>query len=49
MAQYVEDARECINTLHEKGKIPIVVGGTGLYINALVDNLSFTEMERLPH
>lgn len=28
-----------------RGKMPIIVGGTGLYINSLVNNIEFTENE----
>lgn len=31
--------RECVATLHAAGKRAIVVGGSGLYINALIDGL----------
>jgi len=30
-------AREAINDIYKRGKLPIVVGGTGLYIQALVE------------
>lgn len=32
---YVRDARRAIEDLHSRGKLPIVVGGTGLYIDGL--------------
>ena len=34
-------AKEYIQKIHEKGKIPILVGGTGFYINALVYDNNF--------
>ena len=37
--EYVALARPIIDSLQERGKIPIVAGGTGLYIRALVDGL----------
>lgn len=35
--RYVKDAREAIKDIQSRGKLPIIVGGTPLYINALVD------------
>ncbi len=43
VADYVKLAREKINEISARGKLPIVVGGTGLYISALMDNTKFTE------
>ncbi|MGI5849315.1 MAG: tRNA (adenosine(37)-N6)-dimethylallyltransferase MiaA [Christensenellales bacterium] len=40
-ASFQKDAFSLINQLNEKGVIPIVCGGTGLYINALVYKLDF--------
>ena len=44
VAQYLEKAREVIADIHQRGKMPIVVGGTGLYISSLVDNIIFDEI-----
>ncbi len=35
VGRYIEDVAPIIESLHKKGKIPIVVGGTGLYIKAM--------------
>ncbi len=35
---YVEDAKKCIDKILERGKMPIVVGGTGLYFRLLLEN-----------
>ena len=43
MAEYVELARKVIAEIHARGKLPIVVGGTGLYISSLIDNVEFAE------
>lgn len=43
VAQYVELARKCIIDIHSRGKLPIVVGGTGLYVSSLLNNISFSE------
>lgn len=37
LAKYQKAAHEAISSILKKGKVPIIVGGTGLYIQALVD------------
>ena len=39
LSQYKKLAIKTIKDIHKRGKIPILVGGTGLYISAIVDNL----------
>jgi tRNA dimethylallyltransferase len=39
VGQYKKDAIKTINKIVKKGRLPIIVGGTGLYVSALVDNL----------
>lgn len=41
VADWVALARPLIARLHKEGKLPVVVGGTGLYLSALMDNLDF--------
>ena len=41
VADYVRGAKRCIEDIRARGRLPIVVGGTGLYINSLIDNISF--------
>lgn len=43
VAQYVNDARNAIIDIDQRGKTPILVGGTGLYVNSLLDNVQFIE------
>ena len=38
--QFATEARSCINEIFSRQRQPIVVGGSGLYIRALVDGLS---------
>ena len=38
-------AREKIREINSRGRLPIFVGGTGLYINSLLYTLNFTEVE----
>ena len=48
VADYVEKASALIKEIFSHGKLPIVVGGTGLYISSLVDNLTFSPMPQSP-
>jgi len=43
--QYAVMARETVETLYHRNKIPFVVGGTGFYIKALLNGLFETEAE----
>ncbi len=45
VAQYVKDANCCVNDILSRGKLPIIVGGTGLYIESLVKGLRFTNIK----
>ena len=45
VAEYKEIATKCIEDIISRNKLPILVGGTGLYINALTCNMNFTEAE----
>lgn len=45
VADYVQLAYQKINDIHKRGKLPIVVGGTGLYITSMMDNIQFSEIE----
>ena len=45
VADYVKLAREKIVEINSRGKLPVIVGGTGLYINSLLDNIEYTEQE----
>lgn len=43
VANFVEDAKQVINEITSRGKLPILVGGTGLYVDSLLKNIQFTE------
>jgi tRNA dimethylallyltransferase len=45
LAMYKEMAEKCIEEILAKGKTPILVGGTGLYINTLLDGIEFLDFE----
>lgn len=40
---FQEDASRCIQDILQRGKLPIVVGGTNMYIDALIDGYSVSE------
>ncbi|TMN88276.1 tRNA (adenosine(37)-N6)-dimethylallyltransferase MiaA [Pseudoalteromonas phenolica] len=40
VAEFRRDAIECIDALHAKGKVPILVGGTMMYFKGLIEGLS---------
>ena len=39
-ARFRTDARAAIAAVHERGRLPVVVGGTGLYVRALLKGLT---------
>ncbi len=39
-------AEKCIKDIWSRGKLPIIAGGTGLYINSLIYNYDFTDADR---
>lgn len=43
VADYVRIAREIISDIHSRGRLPVVTGGTGLYISSLIDGINFEE------
>ncbi|GAB6170252.1 tRNA (adenosine(37)-N6)-dimethylallyltransferase MiaA [Clostridium carnis] len=45
VADYKVKAEEYLKDILRRGKIPILTGGTGLYINALTCNMNFTDAE----
>ena len=45
VAEYKKRAEKAIEEIIKKGKIPIVVGGTGLYANSLIYGIEYNEIE----
>jgi tRNA dimethylallyltransferase len=45
VADYVQLAYQTFEDIHSRGKLPIVVGGTGLYITSMMDNIQFAEVQ----
>lgn len=45
VAMYVEAASRCCDDILSRGKVPIIVGGTGLYIESLILGRDFAPMD----
>lgn len=43
VADYQQKASQCIEKIHSSGKLPVVVGGTGLYVDTLLNNVKLSE------
>lgn len=41
VSRYVEEAAACVDDVLSRGKLPIIVGGTGLYIDSLLSGRGF--------
>ena len=41
VSAYQREARAVIAAIRERGRVPIVVGGSGLYVRALLDDIAF--------
>ena len=48
VVRFVERAKQCLEEIYADGKIPIIAGGTGFYIQALLYDIDFTEQEGDP-
>ena len=45
VARFVERAKECLEEIYSNGQIPIIVGGTGFYIQALLYDIDFSKQD----
>lgn len=45
VVRFAERAKECLEEIYANGQIPIVAGGTGFYIQALLYDINFSEQE----
>ncbi|MCH5298325.1 MAG: tRNA (adenosine(37)-N6)-dimethylallyltransferase MiaA [Ruminococcus sp.] len=43
VGQYVLDARGAVDSVVSRGKLPILCGGTGLYVDSLLNGIDFTD------
>lgn len=48
VSDYVSLAREKIREIHGRGHLPILAGGTGLYIDSVVQHVTFSEQPEDP-
>lgn len=46
IAEFQKGVRECIDDLTSKNKVPLIVGGSGLYIDSVIKNYQFLEEKR---
>jgi len=42
VAEFVSDAKEICNDIISRKKLPVICGGTGLYIDSFINNISFS-------
>ena len=45
VSDWKDMAETCIDEISKRGKVPIIVGGTGLYVNALINNFKFFSVD----
>lgn len=45
VAEYKKDAEKAIEEILSKGKTPIIVGGTGLYVDSLIYGIEYQDIE----
>jgi tRNA dimethylallyltransferase len=48
VAEYVKAAEAAAAEILSRGKVPLIVGGTGLYISSLINGVDFSEQSRSP-
>lgn len=41
VAQFQSDARTCVSGVANRGRVPVLCGGTGLYLDAVIDCMEF--------
>ena len=44
VADYKEDCQKAIEDILSRGKVPIIVGGTGLYIDSIIYNIKYLQI-----
>ena len=45
VARYVQEASRCCDDILARGKLPVIVGGTGLYIDSLLSGRDFADTQ----
>lgn len=46
VADYAIDAKRCIEDIISRGRLPVLCGGTGLYLDAVIKGIEFSEEKR---
>lgn len=46
VAMFVDDAKRSIKDITSRGRLPVIAGGTGLYVDSLLNNISFHQSQR---
>lgn len=46
LADYVKEAKTVIEDIHKRGKLPVLAGGTGLYIDTLIQNIELSDGDK---
>lgn len=46
VADFVKDARKCIDDILRRNKVPVLCGGTGLYVDSIINQIEFAEEVR---
>ena len=49
VVRFVQMAKEAMEDIRSRGKVPILTGGTGFYIQAMLYDIDFTENEASPY
>ncbi len=45
VVRYISDAKAVLESIDEKGKLPVLCGGTGLYLQSLIENVTYSAFE----
>ncbi|MBQ2795274.1 MAG: tRNA (adenosine(37)-N6)-dimethylallyltransferase MiaA [Oscillospiraceae bacterium] len=48
VVDYVEEAKKAISDVFSRGKLPVLCGGTGLYVDSLLSGTEFSEIKSDP-
>ncbi|MBQ7874822.1 MAG: tRNA (adenosine(37)-N6)-dimethylallyltransferase MiaA [Oscillospiraceae bacterium] len=48
VVDYVEEAKKAVADVYSRGKLPVLCGGTGLYVDSLLSNTEFSEIKSDP-
>lgn len=46
VGQYLHDVKLIIEDIHARNKLPVIAGGTALYINAIINGLNFSDADK---